>query len=1023
MEIPRLRGFVRNDFVEYNAHNYQDFEMFGLLSVASYAEDPAVNAAAKNVLDYISAKVAVSSNGARRSTPFRRHNDYKNGYFCDELLQQHCTDPQTGFYMLLADATDLVANNAQQDWSVQAYPAGDDHNGAPLPTNNVPETYSVELQWAQSSRYGIGPMIKDLFKNDPTHNSPVHPGLYQFFHYAGIQRLSGSSNVNDELYFRSPSYLISAGGHPNDYAYTSDIPFPLSLVTDALGVVGVNVVSKDDDLGVAVPTTLMPTGSLHSRAQMIRFYDPTGENLCVWRNFACGSNPVIPGNYHTADPGPLNTPQPGNGSWSFFDQSGGSVGQHAGYYVAVYQEGSFGFLEVYDTWSNPQSLANLQDFAKRIFANNSGRTFTKSGVNTWKVVAGNVIQFDVDAHIVAIDGQPPYDPNRTNGDVIDNDGTGVVTIKNPFTGESTTIDASVSPGSSSITIPGPLNFPSTCVGATSYATLNVCNQSQTSDGLFVYNALSQNTQFQITEPSAGFPTSISSDFCFPFQGKFSPVAPGDISSKLIISNSDPSAPELKLAVTGTGLQQGIATVISNGGDFGNVCVDSFTDLDLIINNTGGCDLDVTKIVSSAGEFTVARAMSFPLTIHAGGTLAVPIRFHPSSFGPKTATITVSSNDPNHPNAAVGVSGNAPAPVVNASIGHLGSFGNVCAGTQADLSLQVINQGLCPLTISGITSIGGTSFALPSVTTYPLVVSAGSSINLPVRFQPPAYGSPSYITCSDTVPQTANVVIHSNDPNYPDPTAFVRSVSGIEGCPKLVLSPQNMVGGYAFPATVSDPSGTLGCYTDRQIAASNAGSCPLTIASLTTANALDGIGAPLPGAPLEFTVVNPTVPVTIAPGASPVPITIRFKPVILTDQKTDAPDQQTGTLSIVSNDPLPADNAAGLCGEAAYHSGVRVLVVDSTNAPVNPVKSLTLSSQGLTPTFKEALSPAPLLTTPNVCGNTILYQLDDETLRPAGTTGNNPKASYSISAKQGSTQANMSFTLGQCEVKPVVLQLR
>jgi hypothetical protein len=1021
--LTRLRGFVRNDFVEYNAHNYQDFEMLGLLSLASYADDPAVSTAAKNILDYISAKVAVSSDGARRSTPFRRHNDYKGGYFCDELLQKDCSDPQTAWYMLLADATDFVANNSKQDPNVLAYPPGDDRNGKPLPDNNVPETYSVALQWAQSSHYVVDPLIKDLFKNDPTHNTPAHPGLYQFFHYTGVQRLSGSSNVNDELYFRSPSYLISAGGHPNDYAYTSDIPFPLSLVTDALGVVGVNVVSKDDDLGVAVPTTLMPTGNLHSRAQMIRFYDSAGENLCVWRNFACGTNPVIPANYQNADPGSLSVPQPGSGSWSFFDQSGGSVGQVAGYYVAVYRQDNFGFFEVYDTWSNPQNLASLHEFAGRVFANNSGRTFSQSSVNTWTVVAGNVIQFDADAHIVTIDGHAPYDPNKTNGDVINNDGTGVVTITNPFTGGSMTLDASVSPGSSSITVPGPLNFPNTCVGASSYATLNVCNQSQTSEGLFVYNALSQNTQFQITEPSAGYPTSIGADFCFPFQGKFTPVAPGDISSKLVISNSDPTVSELRVAVTGTALQQGIATVISNNGDFGNVCVDSFTDLDLIINNTGGCDLEVTKIVSSSGEFVVAETVSVPLTIHAGGTLAVPIRFHPSSFGPKTANITVSSNDPNHPDAIVGVSGNAPAPVLNASIAHTGSFGNVCAGTQADLSLQVLNQGLCPLTISGIASTGGSSFTLPTVTTYPLVVSAGGSVNLPVRFQPAAYGSPNYITCSDTVAQTASVVIHSNDPNYPDAAPFVRSVSGIEGCPKLVLSPQNMIGGYAFPATVSDPGGTLGCYTDRQIAASNSGICPLTIASLTTANALDGIGAALPGAPLEFTVVNPTVPVTIAPGAAPVPITIRFKPVILTDQKTDAPDQQTGTLAIVSNDPVSADNAAGLCGEAAYHSGVRVLVVDGTNAPVDPVKSLTISSQGLTPTFKETLAPAPLLITPNVCGNTVQYQLDNETLRPAGTTGNNPKASYSISAKQGSTQANMSLTLGQCDVKQVILQLK
>jgi hypothetical protein len=215
---------------------------------------------------------------------------------------------------------------------------------------------------------------------------------------------------------------------------------------------------------------------------------------------------------------------------------------------------------------------------------------------------------------------------------------------------------------------------------------------------------------------------------------------------------------------------------------------------------------------------------------------------------------------------------------------------------------------------------------------------------------------------------------------------------------------------------------LGCYTDRQITVTNAGICPLNITSLTTTNGLDGIGAPLASTPLEFNVINPTVPLTIAPGAAPVPITVRFRPVILKDQNANVPDQQTGTLNIVSNDPMPTDNTAGLCGEPVYHSGARVLVVDSTSAPLSSVKSLSLSSSGLTPVFKQTLSPANLAAA-SVCGNTIQFHLDNENLRPAGTTGNSPRASYSLSAKQNSTQANMSFTLGQCEMKQIILQLK
>src|SRR5262249_41218284 len=161
----------------------------------------------------------------------------------------------------------------------------------------------------------------------------------------------------------------------------------------------------------------------------------------------------------------------------------------------------------------------------------------------------------------------------------------------------------------------------------------------------------------------------------------------------------------------------------------------------------------------------------------------------------------------------------------------------------------------------------------------------------------------------------------------------------EGCPKLVLSPQNLTGAFAFPATVSDPTGNLGCFTDRQISVTNAGVCPLTISSLTA------------GPATAFNVINPTVPLTIGPGAAPVPVTIRFKPTVLAGQLPHAPDQLTGLLTIVSNDPVSLPTA-NLCGEPTMRSGIRVLVTNGSAAPINPLKSLTLQSKGLSPQFSE-----------------------------------------------------------------------
>jgi photosystem II stability/assembly factor-like uncharacterized protein len=454
---------------------------------------------------------------------------------------------------------------------------------------------------------------------------------------------------------------------------------------------------------------------------------------------------------------------------------------------------------------------------------------------------------------------------------------------------------------------------------------------------------------------------------------------------------------------------------TNGLNFGSICGGSTSTQTFDVINTGNQNLliyNVQNLFNSPG-FSIVNNVGFPISISPDSSVTFTVQFTATAGQTSTADIRITSNDPSAPYVDLMATGNGDlTPSINATIANSGSFGNVCAGTQGGLTLEIMNQGQCNLNITSV-STSNPNFVVNSGTSYPLVLSPNANVDLPLTFTPPAYGTGSYVTCSNTLAQTANIFVASNDPNTPN---LVQAVSGIEGCPKLVLSPTKLNGTYAFPATVSDPTGTLGCFTDRQITMSNAGNCPLTV--------LSGNLSASPST--YFGVVNPTTPLTISPGAAPVPITVRFRPLSTAGQNPFAPDQQLGSLSIVSNDPVAADDTAGgadgLCGEPTYHSGARVLVLNAAGAPINPVKSISLTSKGLTPKVSETLSPAPE-NAASVCGNTILYHLDNETLPPAGTTGSNPKASYVVTAKQGPTQASMSFTLGQCQMQQVVLQIK
>ena len=102
------------------------------------------------------------------------------------------------------------------------------------------------------------------------------------------------------------------------------------------------------------------------------------------------------------------------------------------------------------------------------------------------------------------------------------------------------------------------------------------------------------------------------------------------------------------------------TAIADSGDFGNVCVGSFTDEELTINNSGACPLLVTAINSSSGGVSGAA----PFGYRCSWTRARRPRPRSASSRPvsarRRATITLISNDPAGPRT-VSVSGVAPAP--------------------------------------------------------------------------------------------------------------------------------------------------------------------------------------------------------------------------------------------------------------------------------------------------------------------------------------------------------------------------
>ena len=248
----------------------------------------------------------------------------------------------------------------------------------------------------------------------------------------------------------------------------------------------------------------------------------------------------------------------------------------------------------------------------------------------------------------------------------------------------------------------------------------------------------------------------------------------------------------------------LTTAIPNKGNFGSLCLGSFADELLTINNTGSGPLWIFNIISSSLDFEPPSVLTYPLLVNPGGSIDVVIRFQPiSPFGPKSGTLTLISNDPTGPHT-IHVTGDAQAPRLSLLIANKGNFGKACVGSFVDEPLILSNSGKCVLSVTGINSSSG-EFLVPEVLSYPLSIAAGGFLPVPIRFEPTSLGS-----------KSATITVTSNDPASP---ATIR-VSGEAPAGKLAVTGSTYFGGV-----------TACCCADRTISICNVGDCGLQVTSL------------------------------------------------------------------------------------------------------------------------------------------------------------------------------------------------
>jgi Abnormal spindle-like microcephaly-assoc'd, ASPM-SPD-2-Hydin len=451
-----------------------------------------------------------------------------------------------------------------------------------------------------------------------------------------------------------------------------------------------------------------------------------------------------------------------------------------------------------------------------------------------------------------------------------------------------------------------LSFAQVCSGSSPTQIITLYNVGPADLHVSSLARVSGSTDFTIIS-GPSLPVTISPDSSVSFTIGFTPTGTGAESAVFQINSDDPFTPMKQLSATATVATPQIATVIASGGNFGDTCLGSFTDLNLTVSNSGQCPLKVTAITSPDPEFETATTMSYPLTIAAGAALAVPLRFQPATLGgPKSTIISVASNDPLNPVASVSVNGNAPSGTV-AVTGNT-AFGDVCAPSNPTQALAVNNVGKCNLNITSA-AVTCADFTLVN-NPFPATVSPDSHVDETVKWTPTSGGA-----------KSCNLVLHTDDPANPIVTV---ALSGDTPPVNLSVPPAGLM----FPPTVVQNSGN--CQATLGTPITNSGKCGVQVNSA----ALSGASAN------QYSLTGlSALPVTLPAGGQlgSGDMEAIFKP--------NLPLARTDTASLdvtYVSDPITSATSlvsVPMCGEATYR-GLRVLVTQG-GVPVATVKRIKL----------------------------------------------------------------------------------
>jgi hypothetical protein len=223
--------------------------------------------------------------------------------------------------------------------------------------------------------------------------------------------------------------------------------------------------------------------------------------------------------------------------------------------------------------------------------------------------------------------------------------------------------------------------------------------------------------------------------------RFSPTSEGAKSAALVV---DSDAPEVQVALTGTGLSSDL-TATPGALAFGAKDVDdgSTAVKESTLTNGGSADVTIAG-VAVTGDFarasTAAGDCAAGTLLHANDTCKVRVSFDPSATGPRTGTATISSDSAD---VTVALSGSGTQTELTRSAGSVSAGSqDIDNGPTSPQASTLTNTGTEDVTISGVDVTGEFSQATGDASdcTAGKLLHPGDACRLRTQFDPSTVGS-------------------------------------------------------------------------------------------------------------------------------------------------------------------------------------------------------------------------------------------------------------------------------------------